>query len=358
MRDLRDVLARYEAIAAAGGVAALATLIHAEGSTYRRPGARLLIAPDDVAVGLVSGGCLEADIIERAQSVLAGGPPLRLRYDHSRPDDVVWGHGLGCAGVVEVFVERVNARSAGPLQILSHWLAERRSGAIATRVSGARAGARRVLGVGTAPRGDAALTTHDPALSEALASGHPALLRDPDGDVAVEVFRPPPELALFGVGPDALPLVAQAELLGWDVRLWDERPHYARPDRLPGRSIVCCPADTAADELGIGPGSFCVVMTHHYLRDRRVLPGLLATGCPYVAVLGPRRRTEQLLSDLRLDGALPDDALERVFGPAGLDLGADSPEEIALSIAAEIRAVAAGRQGGPLRERKAPIHAS
>ena len=357
MSELRDLLSAYERLARAGEAAVLATVVHAEGSTYRRPGARLLVGPDGAAVGVVSGGCLEPDLAEHAKAVLRSGEPRRVRYDHARPDDLVWGLGLGCAGIVDVFLERVDAARPGPLATLRVWLAERRTGAIATRISGARAGARRALPLGADPEGDDELAPYDAALAEAVAGGRPRLLRDPQrGDVAIEAFRPPPRLAIFGAGPDAPPLVAQAELLGWSVAVWDHRAEHARAERFPGHTLACTAPEEAVAAVGVLPDTFAVVMTHHFLRDHTLLAALLASDCRYVAVLGPRRRTEHLLREIELADGLPADVAERLFAPAGLDLGADAPEEIALAIAAEIRAVAAGRRGGPLRDRKDPIH--
>jgi xanthine/CO dehydrogenase XdhC/CoxF family maturation factor len=357
MRELRDLLAAWRRLADAGDAAVLATVIHTEGSTYRRAGARLLVGRDGTAIGVVSGGCLEPDLVEHARAVLSTGDARRLRYDHARPDDLVWGLGLGCAGVVELFLERVDAAHPGPLETLRAWLDARSAGAIATRVGGPEPARRRTLRAGAAPSGDPTLAAHDAALAEALASGRPRLVPDAAaGDVAIEAFRPPPRLAIFGAGPDAPPLVAQAELLGWHVDVWDHRPEYARPGRFRAHTVVCTPAEDAVAAVAPTADTFAVVMTHHFLRDRTLLAALLASPCPYVAALGPRRRTEQLLREIDLEGGLPADAARRVFAPAGLDLGAEAPEEIALAIAAEIRAVASGRRGGPLGERKDPIH--
>lgn len=356
MKELRDLLLAHAHLTNAGEAAVLATVIHTEGSTYRRPGARLLVASDDSVVGVVSGGCLEPDLVEHARAVLHSGEPRRLRYDHTRPDDLIWGLGVGCAGILEVFVERIDAAHPGPLQILRTWLDERHRGAIATRVAGSRVGSRRALRLRAVPAGDALLRVHDDALSVALASGRPRLIRDAQGDVAIEVFQPPTRLALFGAGPDAPPLVAQAVLLGWEVVVWDHRPTMTASERFDGHTVSCTAPEDAVATLSVTADTFAVVMTHHFLRDRTLLSALLASPCRYVAVLGSRQRTEQILRELALDGELPADADRRLFAPAGLDLGAEAPEEIALAIAAEIRAVASGRRGGPLCERKDPIH--
>jgi xanthine/CO dehydrogenase XdhC/CoxF family maturation factor len=134
VKELRDLLSAWARLTRLGEAAVLASVVHTEGSTYRRAGARLLIGSDGSVVGVVSGGCLEPDLVEHARAVLRSGEPRRLRYDHARPDDLVWGLGLGCAGILEVFLERIDAAHPGPLQTLQAWLDARHTGAIATRV--------------------------------------------------------------------------------------------------------------------------------------------------------------------------------------------------------------------------------
>ena len=145
MKELRDILDAYTRLAERGEAGVLASVAHVAGSTYRRPGARMLVLPDDTMVGLISGGCLEGDLLEHARRVRETGVPALVQYDHRGQDDIVWGLGLGCAGAVDVWLERVDARSPGPLRWLEAWSHARESGAIATALSGPRAGERRAL---------------------------------------------------------------------------------------------------------------------------------------------------------------------------------------------------------------------
>jgi xanthine/CO dehydrogenase XdhC/CoxF family maturation factor len=351
VRDLRDIAAAFEALAP-GATAVLAAVVHVEGSTYRRAGARALLLPDDRIAGLLSGGCLEGDLLERAREVRAAGAAARVRYDHRGEDDLVWGLGLGCAGLVDVLLQPVSREAPGPLPRLREALAGREPAFLATVV--AREGAA------APPLGaEAAL---DPGERAALAaSGVRARTRWRAGpgfrvELLEERVEPPVPLLVFGAGPDAAPVVRIAAALGFAVRVLDPRPGLARRERFPDADAVLAwaPGDEAVP-VEVTRRSVALVMTHHYQHDLAALGWLLATPARYVGVLGPKRRTDDLLRDLRDAGQAPD-GLDRVHGPAGLDLGADGAEEIALALVAEITAVLAGRRGGPLRDRKGPIH--
>jgi len=172
------------------------------------------------------------------------------------------------------------------------------------------------------------------------------------------VIRPPPRLLVFGAGPDAVPVVRIASELGWDVIVVDWRPAYARRESFPEASdVLLCEAERVGERVEVDETSAALVMTHHYLHDRSLLRFLLPSPIRFIGILGPRRRTESLLGELREEGAsFTPQQLERLHGPAGLDIGAESPEQIALALIAEIQAVLAGRTGGWLCERKGPIH--
>lgn len=355
MRELLDILAAFQELEAAAGAAVLASVVRVEGSTYRRPGARMLVLPDDRMVGILSGGCLEGDLLEQARAVREDGAPRLVRYDHRDEDDIVWGLGLGCAGALDVLLERVDSGSPGPLRWLRRWTKSRRRGALATGLEAPHLGQRRALEPNGRPEGP--LGGADDALTEALVSGRGTRQRLASGQVWIEVFHPPLRLVVFGAGPDAEPVARLAAELGWDLTVVDGRPAYARPERFPGARVLLAESATAATAAGLDEETYVLVMTHHYLHDRDLLRQLLPSPAPYVGVLGPQRRTEDLLDELQTEGLRPDASrLARIHAPAGLDLGADAPEEIALALVAEIQAVAAGRSGGWLRERKGPIH--
>lgn len=353
MRELRDIAAAFEALRA-DDTAVLATVVQVEGSTYRRAGARALLLPDDRVVGLLSGGCLEGDLLERARGVREGGTAERVRYDHRGEDDLVWGLGLGCAGLVDVLLQPVAREAPGPLPRLREALAGHAPALLATVVA-REGGAAPPLGA------EVALSAGESAALEASGVRARTRWRESQGfrvELLEERIEPPTPLLVFGAGPDAVPVVRLAAALGFAVHVLDPRPGLARPEHFPeADAVVACAPEEAVGAAGVTPRSVALVMTHHYLHDRAILSGLLQSPARYVGVLGPRRRTEDLLRDLREGGLEPTpEALERLHGPAGLDLGADGAPEIALALLAEIAAVLAGRRGGPLRERKGPIH--
>ena len=179
-------------------------------------------------------------------------------------------------------------------------------------------------------------------------------------DVAFELVRPVTRLVVCGSGPDAVPVVRLATQLGWDVTVVDHRPvAHARPERFAGATLVeCADASRLGASVALTTRTAVVVMSHHFGRDTAYVGALLATGVAYVGVLGPRSRTDRMLAELATRGLLPDAIGERLYGPVGLDLGGDGPEAIALAIVSEVAAVTAGRTGGSLRDRAAPLHAS
>jgi xanthine/CO dehydrogenase XdhC/CoxF family maturation factor len=284
------------------------------------------------------------------------------------PDDIVWGLGLGCNGEVRVLLERIDPDSRpGYLGFLDRCLTARRPGIVILPFSGARVGRHLLLDASGGVEGD----LDDPDLREALlergreslASGRSAVHAFEGAwgrtEALVEYVAPPVFLVIFGAGSDALPLVALAKRLGWQVAVVDERPARVRPERFAEADRVELMRFEALEvkALGIDPHTAIVVMTHHFLHDLDLLRVLLDSEAPYVGLLGPRQRTENLLAELAKEGLQPTaEQRERLFGPVGLDIGSETPEEIALSALAEIRAVLSGREGGFLRGRPGPLH--
>ncbi|MDE0222863.1 MAG: XdhC family protein [Spirochaetaceae bacterium] len=352
----------------ADSVCALATLVQVQGSSYRSVGARALALAGGDTVGMISGGCLEGDLLERAAEVLADGRSRTVRYDSTAPEDALLGLGLGCNGVVDVLLERVApADAVADGRYLPHIAAARARGhrsVLATVYESPReaeVGARLAIAEGQdTPYGDwrpelrAAVSDDLGRLLEAGSSR--SACYQVDGApvrVLLEVIEPPLPLTVCGAGPDAEPLVALAGALGWAPIVFDHRAAFARPERFPAAVQV----RTAAREeftatVPARHGEVVVLMTHSYPTDLQYLEQLAARDVRYIGVLGPRRRLQRLVEELG-DRA---PAGELLYGPAGLDIGADSPPEIALSILAEIRTALAGRAGAPLRDRAAPIH--
>ena len=343
-------------LAAAGRGAALATVVRILGSAYRRPGAKLLVADDGAMSGGVSGGCLEADVREIALGVIRGAPPCLKRYDTGGDEHQVWGLGLGCNGLVEVFISRVEAGrpAVGRTREL---LAGGRPFAVATVVAGPSAVGQAVVledgGKLTGSTGDAGLDRAVAEAARAQLSAHAAAAPEIGAHrVLVEVLEPPPRLIICGAGDDARPLAAIAADAGFRVTVVDHRPAYLSPERFPAatRLVQARPEDGLA-ALGSDADTFVVIQTHSLAHDRSWARSAAQSAAAYVGLLGPRERGDTIL------GELPASVRGKVFAPVGLDLGADGPEQIALSIVAELLAVRSGRAPQHLRAREGAIHA-
>ena len=368
MSEITDVLAAIESLSAHGERMALATVVAVRGSTYRRPGARLLVPEHGAPIGNISGGCLEGDVADVARIVMDEGAPRLASWDLTADDDAVWGLGLGCNGAIEVFIEPAEraAEVAGALRMA---LDQERPICVVTVIeSGLKRvapGARMVLrpggGAGKGSLGDAATDAAAvQAAGEALTAGRSEVRPLGEGVRAfVEVLEPPIRLLVCGAGHDAAPLVRSAVSLGWSAVVLDDRAAFLNEERFPGATgfvLVDEPGAVAGAEAA-DERTNAVVMTHNFLRDRDYLRGLLTTPVRYIGMLGPAARTERILTDLAGAGMIisPDDRA-RIHGPAGLDLGSEGPEEIAQSIVSEIIATRHARAGGSLRDRPGPIH--
>jgi xanthine/CO dehydrogenase XdhC/CoxF family maturation factor len=363
--ELRDVLRAIEEGVAARERMALATIVGVEGSTYRREGARLLLRRGRDPVGTISGGCLEGDIAVAAAEVMESGVARLLRFDLTADDDVVWGWGLGCNGVIDVFVEPAGG-AAAMAGAVRRAIDERAALAVITVIAstGEPAPASRVIvhlaGAIEGTLGDA--TLDERARQEglrALGRGRSARVALDEGVGAfVEVVTPPLRVVVCGAGHDAIPLIRAAASLGWRIEVLDDREVFLAPGRFPqaDRLVKVEPGD-AAGGAGVDELTYVVVMSHNFIRDKEYLRSFLGTAAPYIGTLGPRARLERILGQLRREGFVPrTEDLAVVHGPAGLDLGGDGPEEVAWAIVAEILAVHNGRGGGFLKDRTAPIH--
>lgn len=344
---------------------ALATIVRVQGSTYRREGARLLFREHGEPVGTISGGCLEDDVREAASEVMDTGEPRLLRFDLTAEDEVVWGWGLGCNGVIDVFVEPA-AGAVEAAAAMRQAIEERRSLVMVTVVTSPGrppAGARMLVH----PDGTAEGSFGDPPVAERAREEALAALRlDCSAAVDVgdgvglflEVVSPPPRLLVCGAGHDAIPLVRAASGLGWQVEVVDDREAFLEHGRFPEASLfVNSEPRNAARQAGVDDQVYVVVMSHNFLRDKDYLRSFLGSPARYIGMLGPLARLQRILAELRREGFEPDPVdLARVHGPAGLDLGGDGPEEVALSIVSELVAVRNGRKGGFLLDRTGPIH--
>ena len=372
MRELLSIIDTSKAIEQRGVQAALATVVNVTGSTYRRPGARMLIAADGQTVGSVSGGCLERDVLNQARRVLQRNKPRVVTYDSMSDDDIVWEFNLGCNGIVDVLIEPLHHNGKrGLLGFLADCLDHRKTGVVAT-VFGVEGHMKTAVGnrlmlserqsaihdIGDEDLAKAILGDSRRARESGMSKVQMYEMSAGRAEVFIEVIQPPVPLVIFGAGHDAVPLVRFAKELGWHVTVVDPRPGYATRQKFPlADTLVVCRPEEVHEHIEIQRSTMAVVMTHHYLQDADLLRTLLPLPLRYLGLLGSKRRTQRLLHEARKEGVLLSERnLDLVYSPIGLDIGADTPEEIALAIAAEIQAVLAGRSGGMLRIREGPLH--
>ena len=367
MSELTDVLSAIESLSARGRRLGLATIVAVRGSTYRRPGARLLVPEEGELVGNISGGCLESDVADVARIVMREGVARIVSFDLTAEDDAVWGWGLGCNGAIELFVEPAAkaAEVAGALRIA---LEEERPIAMVTVLESGTPGVEQ--GDRLLVRSDATTerSLGDPDVDAQARDASLELLERERSEVRalaggvrafVEVLEPPLRLVICGAGHDAAPLVRAAAGLGWSPIVVDDRSMFLTRDRFPEAAgfVHLERPDQLAKAAPIDDRTFVVVMTHKFLNDKEYVRSLLGTRARMISMLGPAARTERLLAELREEGVETADAdYERIHAPAGLDLGAEGAEEIAAAIVAEIVAVKRHRGAGFLRDRAGPIH--
>jgi xanthine/CO dehydrogenase XdhC/CoxF family maturation factor len=345
-----------ENVARDGRPGVLATVVATAGSTYRKPGARMLIRSDGSYFGLLSGGCLEADLAIHARQVQETGLPRAVEYDMRGPDDVLFGIGAGCEGAMRVLLE-----PAGP--------GSPAAASLAIAADATRAGRSTSLII-VHESMDMVLGTHDPAAASWMATQvptrspvpapAPVLLRAAQRALAdaesrgvdyelagrrtrafVEFLAPPPHILICGAGPDAQPVAAAAMALGWRVTVVDHRPAYALAHRFPGAAVHCGDAGNLRSTVSVAECHAVVVMSHHLPSDVAYLRELAEAGVPeYVGLLGPSARRRRIAEEL---GGASEKLHSRLRGPVGFDIGAVTPEGIALAIISEIHAWLAAR---------------
>jgi len=323
--ELGDQIARWRA---RGDRVALATVVATRRSAPRPVGSKLVVSERGELLGSVSGGCVESDVAVQAAEVIANGAPRLLTYGID--DDQAWSVGLPCGGEIDVFVERFEGELPDPGE---------RAVAL-TVLEGERAGERRIAG------------------PEAVEPGASRVLELDGERVFAEVLGPPPRLVVVGATDTAEELCHAARALGWRTAVADPRPALVTRERLPSPDeLVTAWPDEALERLAPDADTAVVVLTHEERLDVPALTTALRSDAFYVGAIGSRRTQERRRERL-LEAGLGEEELERIAGPAGLDLGAHSPAETAVSILAEVLAVRAGRSGGRLAERSGPIHST
>jgi xanthine dehydrogenase accessory factor len=377
MKEIKEIIKAFDRAEKEGKQTALATVVQVEGSSYRSPGARMLITEDGELTGAISGGCLEGDALRKAQLVMFQQKSMVVTYDTTDDDDAKFGVGLGCNGIIHILIEPIQkAHTDHPINLLKRCLEDRKHRVLLTFYDLTNKRAEQV--------GTSLLWEEDRPLAnpDALAMTKQNL-PNPDEleglctaafhsrrslitscgtkhqlNVFVELIKPPVALVVVGAGNDAIPLTQLAHTLGWEITVIDGRADYCTPSRFPkAHRLLQSKAERVGDSILVDQQTVVVLMTHNYNYDLTVLKQLAQSNAGYVGVLGPKKKMDKMLDALKKEGiTLSTEDLEKIFGPIGLDIGAESPEEIALSALAEIKAVLQKRPGTFLRDKKGPIH--
>jgi len=350
--ETKAILDRVSSLSGEHASAVIAMVVRIAGSAYRRPGAKLLVEQSGETCGGISGGCLESDVRAQALELLDGGAGRLLHYDTGSDEETLWGMGLGCEGAVDIYLQPADST----VLKVREKLAAGQPFANVTLIDGPLAGRQALFARGTleSSTGSAELDQTLAQRVAALLEGHgdSQVLELSPHRAFVDVLRPPPRLLIFGAGDDARPLTTLAAQAGFDVTVVDHRPAYLTAERFPPPAqLVLRRPEAGVDGLGLSRNHFAVVQTHALKHDRTWVRALAAKQLAYLGLLGPRGRKEQVLRDFSLDEAA-------LFAPVGLDLGADGPEQVAISIVAEMLAVHAHREPRHLRARTGGIHAA
>lgn len=372
MKETEAIISAYEKAKAENRGCVLATVVHVEGSSYRRAGARMLVDEKGVMTGAISGGCLEGDALRKALHALHQDRNKLITYDTSDEDDAVIGAQLGCNGIIQVLFEPIHFEDAGnPVELLKKVVESGKKAVIVSlfnlRKSKRQIGTKILFNHDheiTAPEENQDLVAQIQADAGQTIRGQTSQfveyhIGDEQLNAFLHLYLPPPALVLVGAGNDAQVLSEMAEVLGWNITVTDGRPTHANTDRFSNScQVVVSRPEHILEHLTVDEHTAFVLMSHNYNYDLDVLKLLLEqTEIPYIGILGPNKKFRRMLDDLKSEGIeLTEQQSDRVFAPVGLDVGAETPAEIGLSILSEIQTVLTGTDASHLREREGPIH--
>ena len=363
MKEIFDIIKAYDEAVKNNKQTALATVVKVEGSSYRRPGARMLVTEDGMLTGAISGGCLEGDALRKALLVMQQQKPLLATYDTTDEDDAKLGVQLGCNGIVHILIEPVKKESNNAIDLLKQIAAQRQDAVLVTLFS-----------LEDKKREDAgtyALLTkknlYNKNLAEELISDMRQALQNKISSVKkygatyalIEHVPPAVSLLIFGAGNDAIPLAQMAAVLGWQIIIVDGRPAYVTAVRFPQAQhiLVAKPSETHG-RLTFDNNTAVVLMTHNYNYDMEMLQHLLPMFLPYIGLLGPKTKLHRMLEEMTEKKIVfTEQQRQSLYSPTGLDIGSETAEEIALSILAEIKMALSKRNGKSLRKKETTIHA-
>lgn len=367
MKEFKAIVDAFGKIDFTTQKAALATVVKVNGSSYRSPGARMLITDNGRWVGSISGGCLEGDALRKARNVMTTGQAITITYDTREESNQSLGIGLGCNGVIDVLIEPATSDPQGIVSVFRKLITANKPALIGTVFNGPSC-----LGSKLVMDGDGKMISSLPdlTLNQWVQSD---LRRLPETrkteskwynhsqgnfEVFLELIAPNIKLMIFGAGFDARPVSQMAKLLGWEVEVTDECVSHIAPVFFPDADkLSLCSREYVDRNFTVTPYTACVLMSHNYEYDRDVLRKLVGSDAPYIGILGPRKRFEKMLLEYDNEGLfLTDEQRNRIHSPIGLDIGAETPDEIALSIVSEIKSKFSLRSGGFLKYKVGPIH--
>lgn len=368
MKDFKAIVTAYQQVDFSQRKAALATVVKVRGSSYRSPGARMLITDDGRWVGSISGGCLEGDALRKARTVMTSGSPMTVTYDTREESNQNLGIGLGCNGVIDVLIEPIDSTNEeNPVAKFGSLINTTSPLALATIFEGLDYVGEKLM---LTDSGDTTSTFTNKSLATSVQKDLKNLfvtkkseakkysVEGVDVDVFIELVQPSLSLIIFGGGFDARPVSELAKSLGWNVSVTDECVAHIAPIFFPtADKLSLCQREFIDRDFEITPYTACVLMSHNYEYDRDVLKKLLKTNTPYIGILGPRKRFDKMLTEFNAQGvSLTEQDFQRIHSPIGLDIGAEAPDEIALSIISEIQSKFSNRSGGFLKNHTGPIH--
>lgn len=368
MKDFKAIIEAYKQVDFSQRKAALATVVKVRGSSYRSPGARMLITDDGRWVGSISGGCLEGDALRKARMVMANKIAMTVTYDTREESNQNLGISLGCNGVIDVLIEPVDEHNQkNVINQFSSLVNTKEPVALATIFSGPNSVGEKLLVTNS---GDFTSSFSNTELNKLVQSDLFKLIESKRSEaknynlegeqfeVFIELIQPTLSLIIFGGGFDARPVSELAKSLGWNVSVTDECVAHIAPIFFPtADKLSLCQREFIDRDFDITPFTACVLMSHNYEYDRDVLKKLLSTQAHYIGILGPRKRFDKMQQEYSAAGlSLSEFDFQRIHSPIGLDIGAEAPDEIALSIISEIQSKFSNRSGGFLKYNSGPIH--
>lgn len=372
MKEIREIIKAYDAASLAGKKSALAAVVHLNGSSYRRPGARMLVTDEGELTGAISGGCLEGDALRKAMMVLSQQKSRLVTYDTNDEDDATIGVQLGCAGIIQVLFEPINVDdNNNPIQLLRKVIAIRQQCVLITLFSiedkkNEHAGTCMLMEKNGNISGDIPFfdlkkdIMEDAALVMQAQTSSFKNYKSKNFSVTafIEFLQPPVSLVVVGAGNDAIPMMQIADILGWDVRIIDGRGTHARPERFVSAcQVIVSKPEKVLKQIPIDQRTAFVLMTHNYNYDLAMLKALIFQDVMYIGLLGPKLKLERMLDEIKEQGTqIEEQHLKKIYGPVGLEIGAETAEEIAVSVISEIQAVVSGKKGGSLRDKRGVIH--